>query len=204
MNCCCCQGAPWAHVASPDSLPWQLVLCVQMCLAAETSINSFYWLWFSFFRCFEFPFRNNSHQPWTLMVIKVSRYCRTGIWKCITLLPVCSCIKIWPSEQDSVVKDPRLDDSLYSATCIKTNACPSSMVAMVDAASTRTCTYLIQAYMSFWMEKYKSSMSNIQNSEGTLSLTSARKIRKMGEISTIMTVSFRAILHCLDTQLNRE
>lgn len=31
--------------------------------------------------------------------------------------PVWSCINICPKELDSAVKDPHLDDSLYSATC---------------------------------------------------------------------------------------
>lgn len=60
-----------------------------------------------------------------------------------------------------MVKDPRLDDSLYSATCVKTNDCPSSMVAMVDAASTRTCAYLIQGIWIVYMRVSKLKINNL-------------------------------------------
>jgi hypothetical protein len=53
-------------------------------------------------------------------------------------IPACNCIKILPREPDRVVKDPCLDDSLYSATCESTKDCPSNIVTIADTASTRT------------------------------------------------------------------
>lgn len=53
-------------------------------------------------------------------------------------IPACNCIRILPRELDRVVKDPGFDDSLYSATCESTRACPSNIVTIADTASTRT------------------------------------------------------------------
>lgn len=73
-------------------------------------------------------------------------------------VPVCNCISICPRELDSVVKDPHLEVSLYSATCDKTTACPSTMAAIVEAASIR-----IYGWWKEWQSNMKTWGQNKKN-----------------------------------------
>ncbi len=53
------------------------------------------------------------------------------------LIPECICISICPSELESAIKDPYLEDSLYSATCRKMVEGPSNMTARAEAEAIR-------------------------------------------------------------------
>ena len=58
---------------------------------------------------------------------------KQGATAALSFKPVCSCIRICPREIESAVKDPDFEDSLYSATCKKTEDGPSNITARVEA-----------------------------------------------------------------------